>query len=75
MTQIEDFKISETDVRGKKYPFKITFSQKVNSILKKYCYYQTFVFLYETRQKAEVDLTSIKNEIKQNYTGNLIINY
>lgn len=60
-TLIFDFKISESDKAG--YYFKLSFSNKTKYLLKKYCKYKTFSFVYKTEKLALLDAEQIKKEL------------
>lgn len=52
---------------SKKYPYTLTFTPHVKYILKHYCHYATFSFLYRTEGEVLEAIKSIQIEIDRKY--------
>ena len=55
------------DKGNKEYPYHLTFSEQIKRILKRYCNYATFTFLFKTESELNESINYIKKEIIREY--------
>jgi len=72
---METFILDKNSKFPKTYPFHLTFNEQTKGILKRYCNYKLFSFVFVSEAERNRNIESIKQEIKAKYTGNLKLDF